>query len=255
MESIPLSESGVPWWRRLPWCTSALVLVYAVLYLALAPPDSPGFDALALELGGDGDGALKGVPQTRQVWRWYTYSLVHGSALHIAVNAVCTLAYGALIEMNCEAARTLAIHALSVLGGAFAFGWEGRVRGVGPGQGGDGLTLVGASPGMYGLLAAQLANLVLNWAAMAWAQRALYLVVLVGATATDVAVDVALYDPEVSYSSHAGGFAFGALAGLCFMFNVDHRAKAWERGVTVGAGAAAGALGLASAINLLTLPR
>jgi len=77
--------------------------------------------------------------------------------------------------------------------------------------------LAGISGCIYGLLAAQLGNIVLNWSAWGFYRRAWYTSVLVCATLSDVVVDIVMYSPEISYSAHVGGFVTGALVGLVVM--------------------------------------
>ncbi len=108
-------------------------------------------------------------------------------------------------------ARLLLLQALTALGGAFGFGWEIRFLHE------TDTVLAGISGCIYGLLAAQLGNIVLNWSAWGFYRRAWYTSVLVCATLSDVVVDIVMYSPEISYSAHVGGFVTGALVGLVVM--------------------------------------
>jgi len=90
--------------------------------------------------------------------------------------------------------------------------------------------LAGASGGVYTLLSAHIANVIINWGEMQfnWI-RAIVLGLFVSAD-----VGVALYQRyientpnKVSYISHIGGFVAGLLLGIVILRNL--RLKSWEQ--------------------------
>jgi len=90
--------------------------------------------------------------------------------------------------------------------------------------------LAGASGGVYALIAAHCANLVVNWAEMEFAiARLIFFILLIGSD-----VGVALYnrynnvgDDKVSYVAHIGGFLAGLLMGIVVLRNF--KLREWER--------------------------
>jgi len=87
-----------------------------------------------------------------QVWRYLTYSLVHGSKSHVIINATFELVVGLPLEMTNGLWRVALVYFSGVLAGSLASSsFEPKVY------------LAGASGGVYALIAAHLASLVLNW--------------------------------------------------------------------------------------------
>ena len=149
-----------------------------------------------------------------------TALLAHADAPHLAGNLAGQLALGGLVEGLHGSARFAVVYAVGGALGAACFRTAWRVT--------DGETewvMVGASPAVYALMGAHAAHVALNWseAPLRW--------LLVAAVALTAVVDVSLYLayplPNVAYSSHAGGAAFGTLLGVLVLRNV--RLLAWER--------------------------
>ncbi|VDM75682.1 unnamed protein product [Strongylus vulgaris] len=92
--------------------------------------------------------------------------------------------------------------------------------------------LAGASGGVYALLAAHIAELVMNWNEMEfnWA-RALVLAILIGSDAGVAVFQRYFVDrtDKVSYVSHIGGFVAGVLLGIVLLRNF--RRHQWEGNV------------------------
>lgn len=154
-----------------------------------------------------------------------TSLLAHAGPLHLAGNAASQLALGALVEGLHGSARFAVVYAAGGALGAACFRVAREAEMADGGEAGGGYVLVGASPAVYALLGAHAAHVALNWAEVPL--RRLWL----AAVALTAAVDVALYVvaplPNVAYSSHAGGAAFGVAIGVVALRNV--RVLAWER--------------------------
>ena len=80
-----------------------------------------------------------------------------------------------------------------------------------------GIIVAGLSGSIYGILACQLGNIVLNWSSWEFFRRLWYTSLLIGATVADIIVDIVMYSPDISYSDHVGGFITGACAGFVVM--------------------------------------
>jgi membrane associated rhomboid family serine protease len=94
-----------------------------------------------------GDAVLGG-----QVWRFVTFQFLHGGLFHLAFNLFGLMVFGRMIERRLGAARFVALYLLSGIAGAglffvlWAIGWLGSA--------GAATQLVGASGGLFGLIAA-----------------------------------------------------------------------------------------------------
>nr|CDJ88162.1 Peptidase S54 domain containing protein [Haemonchus contortus] len=142
---------------------------------------------------------------------------IHIGIYHITYNVLTQLLLGLPLELVHQW-RVIVVYLAGVLSGSLL------VSAVDPH-----VFLAGASGGVYALLAAHLAELIMNWREMEfnWI-RAIILVILIGA---DTAVSV--YQryfvdrvDRVSYVSHIGGFVAGILLGVVILRNF--RRHKWE---------------------------
>lgn len=196
---------------RAPWYIMAMNIVYIVMYNTVPCPGSTCY-SLSYD--------TRDKSTMREVYRWYTYSLVHIDIPHVTVNVLATLLYGVFVEYDNLAHRCAIIHFLSIIGGAFGCGWQHRITG-------QNIILVGASGGAYGLLSAQIGNLIINWPDIDLMKKAIYTVTLITASIMEIVSNILWYNPKVSFSTHVGGFFTGILAGSIFMHNI--RKLEWER--------------------------
>jgi len=178
--------------------------------------DSPRWNELSL------DTVLAYCPtRKREMWRFLTYSLLHSSWWHLTFNLVVQAGLGVPLEMVHGSGRVATIYISGVLAGSLATSLlDPRV------------CLVGASGGVYSLLAAHLANLVLNFQAMQCGS--LRLVALLAVASVEVGVAVygryaTLSSPPVSYLAHISGSVAGVTIGLVVLKNFQQRL--WERWV------------------------
>lgn len=154
----------------------------------------------------------------REAWRFLTYMFVHIGIYHIIFNVLTQLVLGIPLEMV-HSWRIIFVYLMGVIAGSLAVSvTDPKVY------------LAGASGGVYALIAAHVANLVVNWDEMEFAVfRLIFLLVLIGAD-----VGVALYNyysgiekNKVSYVAHFGGFIAGLLMGIVVLRNF--KKKTWER--------------------------
>ncbi|XP_017059473.1 protein rhomboid isoform X3 [Drosophila ficusphila] len=90
-----------------------------------------------------------------QLWRFLSYALLHASWLHLGYNVLTQLLFGVPLELVHGSLRTGVIYMAGVLAGS-----------LGTSVVDSEVYLVGASGGVYALLAAQLASLLLNFGQM-----------------------------------------------------------------------------------------
>ena len=141
-----------------------------------------------------------------QVWRFVVYAFLHAGPWHLALNLLVQLLLGMPLEMVHGSLRCAGLYVGGVLAGSLASSvLDAHVY------------LVGASGGVYALLAAHLANVMLNYAHMR-----LPALRLVG-VAFIASVDVSLAILDHYYGGHGGPRALpvsylahlaGAMAGL-----------------------------------------
>lgn len=90
-----------------------------------------------------------------QLWRFVSYALLHASWLHLGFNVLTQLLYGLPLELLHGSGRTAVVYLAGVLAGSLGTSVVDST-----------VYLVGASGGVYALLAAQLANVLLNFGHM-----------------------------------------------------------------------------------------
>ncbi|CAL8118949.1 unnamed protein product [Orchesella dallaii] len=147
-----------------------------------------------------------------QAWRFLTYMFVHAGWVHITSNVVMQLFLGILLEMVHKWWRVLLVYCLGVIAGSLATSITDPT-----------VFLAGASGGVYALITAHMATVILNWKEMElpWVR-----VISFTAFAT-LDVGVALYyryvDPieqRIGYAAHGGGALVGLLVGIFVLRNL-----------------------------------
>jgi len=217
---------------KFPYYSLFFLLLYIVVFVEI-PLMSPTYQALLFD---SDEGKIK------EVYRWYTYSLLHIDVQHLLTNCFTWSIFASIVELENNKLRVFLMHTLGVLGGAFGCGWQIRFTGAN-------IKLVGASGGIYGLWSCQVGNLIINWPELNLFKRVMYTTLLVMMTLTDVIVNSVMYNPHVSYSTHIGGFFMGIFAGGALMHNV--RKLKWERHFRAACQIVVVLLTLAGSFNLL----
>ncbi|KAL4002289.1 Rhomboid family protein [Acanthocheilonema viteae] len=157
--------------------------------------------------------------RTNEVWRYFTYMFIHIGITHLIFNVLTQIILGIPLELVHKFWRIALVYLSGVLAGSLLdYAIDPRTY------------LAGASGGVYALLAAHIAELLINWSEMEFAfSRALALAILI---ASDVSV--VIYHryylnatDKVSQVSHLAGFVAGVLMGTVVLRNF--RKKNWER--------------------------
>lgn len=167
-----------------------------------------------------GIGPLPFSPSHRyQAWRFISYLLVHAGIQHILSNIFVQLVLGIPLELVHTILRVGPLYLAGVvLGSLLQYVLDPNV------------ILVGASGGVYALLFAHLANLILNWAEMPF--RWFRLGGLGAFLAFDIGhviyrrIALSVCD-QISYTAHIGGSVAGLLLGVALLRNI-HTLK-WEK--------------------------
>ncbi|XP_032291070.1 protein rhomboid isoform X1 [Drosophila virilis] len=152
-----------------------------------------------------------------QLWRFVSYALLHASWLHLGFNVLTQLLYGLPLELLHGSGRTAVVYVAGVLAGSLGTSVVDST-----------VYLVGASGGVYALLAAQLANVLLNFGHMRQGLAQLLAVVIF--VSCDLAYtlycrQLALVELpptiSVSYIAHMTGALAGLSLGLCLLRQLD----------------------------------
>ena len=172
-----------------------------------------------------------------ELWRYFSYSLVHAGIGHILLNIIMQLFVGLPLEMSHGSFRISLVYLAGVLAGSLATSTFD-----------PGMYLAGASGGVYSLIAAHLASLILNWkedvlvirerfregrislAKGATVYRLMRLLSVLVYTVCDTGF--AMYNREMNggsntgYLAHLAGAGAGLLVGICVLKN--RRQENWE---------------------------
>lgn len=182
--------SATTWVLGVTAAVSAVQLVLALVLGRDVVADALQFSGLYLQ-----------VPRGRvEPWRLLSYSLVHGSIIHLAFNLVALWFFGRAIESALGWRRFLALYLASVVGGAVAVALLAPYTAV-----------IGASGGIFGLMAA-----------------AVFVVRRTGESPRTLLVLIAInllfgfVGSGVSWQAHVGGLLVGLLCGWLLLREADH---------------------------------
>ncbi|XP_017059471.1 protein rhomboid isoform X1 [Drosophila ficusphila] len=152
-----------------------------------------------------------------QLWRFLSYALLHASWLHLGYNVLTQLLFGVPLELVHGSLRTGVIYMAGVLAGS-----------LGTSVVDSEVYLVGASGGVYALLAAQLASLLLNFGQMRHGVLQLLAVIVFVLCDLGYALytrEMAMHHlqtrPAVSYIAHMTGALAGISVGLLLLRQLD----------------------------------
>ncbi|CAH0696706.1 unnamed protein product [Spodoptera exigua] len=180
------------------------------------------YDAAQGHTQGDGTIAKLFIynPHKRQeAWRFITYMLVHVGVVHLLVNLLVQLFLGVPLEMVHRWWRVVLVYLAGVAAGSLATSLTDPK-----------VYLAGASGGVYALIAAHIATIIMNWSEMEFAIIQLLVFVLLAA----VDIGTAVYDrywrhldQNIGYVAHLAGAIAGLLVGIGVLRNLEKRK--WEK--------------------------
>ncbi|XP_076805485.1 rhomboid-related protein 2-like [Clavelina lepadiformis] len=155
------------------------------------------------------------LPDRRQeAWRFLTYMLVHAGVEHVAFNVIVQLVLGVPLEMVHGPFRVVGIYLGGVIAGSLATSI------VDPN-----VILVGGSGGVYALMTAQIANVVLNGDVMSACSRVIRVVVVLILLLVDFGYAVyrrfenTVSSVNVAFAAHVAGAVAGVTLGLVLLKN------------------------------------
>ncbi|XP_011313673.1 rhomboid-related protein 2-like [Fopius arisanus] len=193
---------------------SIMEIVLFLYDIVLAPTKKPSsFQGPAAQL-------LIYNPQRRyEAWRYVTYMFVHAGVIHLVSNLVVQILWGIPLEMVHKWWRVLTVYLAGVLAGSIGFSVANPK-----------LFLAGASGGVYALMTAHIATIIMNWQQMKFA--VLQLCVFGFITILDVGLNfynryVLNKQDGVGYDAHLAGAAAGLLVGINVLRNL--KVKKWEK--------------------------
>lgn len=152
----------------------------------------------------------------KEIWRFLLYMMLHTGWLHLGFNLVVQMLVGLPLEMVHGSCRVALIYMAGVVAGS-----------LGTSVFDTDVCLVGASGGVYALLAAHLANIMLNYNNMRGG--VLKLVGIIAVASCDVGYAIysrfagEAFGPPVSYVAHLTGALAGLTIGLLVLKNFEQK--------------------------------
>ncbi|CAG2111437.1 unnamed protein product [Medioppia subpectinata] len=150
-----------------------------------------------------------------QIWRFVFYLVLHAGWIHLIFNLLVQLLVGLPLEMVHGSARIGTVYMAGVLAGS-----------LGTSVFDSDVYLVGASGGVYALLAAHLANVLLNYNHMESGILRLFAVFVIASTDVGIAIYDRYYhesEGPVSYVAHLTGALAGLTIGLLVLKNFEQK--------------------------------
>ncbi|XP_065349629.1 rhomboid-related protein 2 [Cloeon dipterum] len=154
-----------------------------------------------------------------EAWRFLTYMFVHVGAMHLIVNMVVLLMLGIPLEMVHHWWRVLIVYLAGVVAGSLGTSVTDPY-----------VYLAGASGGVYAIITAHLATIIMNWSEMSFAIYQLVVFTLLIGFDVGTAIYqryVSKVETNVGYMAHFGGALAGLLVGIYVLRNLNK--KPWEK--------------------------
>ncbi|XP_046700221.1 rhomboid-related protein 3 isoform X2 [Silurus meridionalis] len=160
-------------------------------------------------------------PQRRaQAWRFLSYVFMHAGIEHLSLNMAMQLLVGVPLEMVHGAFRIGLIYICGVLAGSLVVSVVDMAAPV-----------VGSSGGVYALVSAHLANIVMNWSGMKCQFKLFRMAMALVCMSVEFgrAVWLRFYPPAMppcpnpSFCAHLGGVAVGLTLGVVVLQNYEQR--------------------------------
>ena len=195
-------QRGKMTWRRTP-VTAILIALNVAGFAIEWMRGGPGQIETIIELG-----ALWPplVLQNGEWWRLAAATFLHHDWLHIGSNLFLLFLFGRICESTLGSIRTLLIYCLGGLASSACvlwLMWMGTVQyGI----------FLGASGAIFALFGAEVVRQFLNWTRSRDMLDGRVVILLVGATLIEVAIDLNV--AEISFAAHACGFATGVAVRL-----------------------------------------
>lgn len=167
-----------------------------------------------------------------QAWRFITYMFVHGSINHILFNVLIQLFLGIALEVVHSWWRVTLVYLSGVLAGSMGYSVFHDDRG-----------LIGASGGVYAIIVAHVATIILNWEEMKYGKLQLFVFLIL--CSANISTDYYQYKiipniktprSGIGHTAHICGAVSGLLVGLGVLRNLNvrpYQKKIWWCAVSV----------------------
>ncbi|CAG9861791.1 unnamed protein product [Phyllotreta striolata] len=149
----------------------------------------------------------------REAWRYLTYMFVHIGVFHLVLNLLVQILLGIPLEMVHKWWRVLVVYLAGVLAGSLGTSIVDPT-----------VKLAGASGGVYSLVTAHIASIILNWKEMSFpiVQLLVFLIVAASDVGTSIYNRYVLdIDEHIGYAAHFAGALAGLLVGINVLRNLS----------------------------------
>lgn len=153
-----------------------------------------------------------------EAWRFVTYMFVHVGVMHIMMNLIIQIFLGVALELVHHWWRVALVYLAGVLAGS-----------MGTSIVNPNIYLAGASGGVYALITAHIATIIMNWREMEFAIVQLFVFLIFCITDIGFAAYRHFNDihDQVGYVAHLCGAVAGLLVGIGVLRNL--KVRPWER--------------------------
>lgn len=162
-----------------------------------------------------------------EFWRFATYMFVHVGVMHILMNLIVQIFLGTALELVHCWWRVALVYVAGVIAGS-----------MGTSLANPRVSLAGASGGVYALITAHIATIILNWHEMEYACIQLFVFLVFCTTDLGMSIyrHITVENDKVGYTAHLCGAIAGLLVGIGVLRNLNVRPcekKLWWAAVTV----------------------
>ncbi|KAG5668589.1 hypothetical protein PVAND_016525 [Polypedilum vanderplanki] len=212
-------ESVKKWIDKSPWGLPWIMIIFSAIQLIFNNfhPSDDTYQALAFSL-----------THKSEIWRFLTYSLLHAGTAHLIINIVLQLVIALPLETEIGHVRVCFVYFGGILFGSLAASLND-----------DGMMMVGASSGVYGLLLSHLAHLYLNNQKISFKiHRIVFVTVL---TLGDIIHSLTHClinnneEPKIHIIAHLAGGLSGLLLGFIFYQDLNESKEIEEEKIAKGA--------------------
>ncbi|XP_056643128.1 rhomboid-related protein 2 [Diorhabda sublineata] len=148
----------------------------------------------------------------REVWRYITYMFVHVGVFHLVINLFVQILLGIPLEMVHKWWRVLIVYLAGVVAGSLGTSiMDPTVK------------LAGASGGVYSLVTAHIASIIMNWKEMSFPIAQFLIFVLLAASDIGTSIYnryVLDINEHIGYAAHFAGALAGLLVGINVLRNL-----------------------------------
>lgn len=169
---------------------------------------------IALKFIGDLDQFSIVVSLIEGDFRFVTYMFVHGTVSHISFNIIIQLFLGIALETVNGSWRVAAVYLLGIAAGSMGYSVTKPEKG-----------LIGASGGVYSLITAHIATILMNWHEMESAMMQMFVFLIV--CSSNITTEIYYYhvskDDGFGHDAHFFGAFAGLLVGIGVLRNLNCR--------------------------------